>query len=78
MLFVDYSTKASNQTKMNTKCVFCSVQCTGYSCLQCNQMNRAQKFARLLQILEQCSESIVYYDEIVSAVQRIRRVSLLE
>ncbi|CAF3774135.1 unnamed protein product [Rotaria sp. Silwood1] len=37
-------------------------------------MNRCQKFARLLQLLGQCSESIVYYDEIASGVQRIRQI----
>ncbi|CAF2941478.1 unnamed protein product, partial [Rotaria sp. Silwood2] len=37
-------------------------------------MNRSQKFARLLQILGQCSESIVYHDEIASVVQRIRQI----
>ncbi|CAF5068817.1 unnamed protein product [Rotaria sp. Silwood1] len=37
-------------------------------------MNRCQKFARLLQLLGQCSESIVYYDEIASVVQRIRQI----
>ncbi|CAF3731674.1 unnamed protein product, partial [Rotaria sordida] len=37
-------------------------------------MNRSQKFARLLQLLGQCSESIVYYDEIASVVQRIRQI----
>ncbi|CAF3838431.1 unnamed protein product, partial [Adineta steineri] len=37
-------------------------------------MTRSQKFGRLLQVLERCSESIVYHDEIVNAVQRIRRM----
>ncbi|CAF4116453.1 unnamed protein product [Rotaria sordida] len=37
-------------------------------------MNRSQKFARLLQIFGQCSESIVYHDEIASVVQRIRQI----
>ncbi|CAF1324604.1 unnamed protein product [Adineta steineri] len=37
-------------------------------------MTRSQKFGRLLQILERCSESTVYHDEIVNAVQRIRRI----
>ena len=63
---------------MNTWCIYCSVLCTGSSCSQCNQMNRGQKFARLLQHLEQCSEGIMYHDEIASAVQRIRQVSLPE
>ncbi len=63
---------------MSAKCLFCSVLCPGNSCLQCNQMNRSQKFARLLQVLGKCSESIVYYDEIASVVQRIRQVNLLE
>jgi hypothetical protein len=38
-------------------------------------MDRGQKFARLLQYLEKCSKSIMYHDEITSAVQRIRQVS---
>ncbi len=63
---------------MNTRCVFCTILCVGYSCSQCNQMDRGVKFTRLLQLLEKCSESIMYHDEINSVVQRIRQVSLLE
>ena len=62
---------------MNTQCIFCSVQCMNNCCLRCNQMSRGQKFSQLLQYLERCSESIIYYDEIASAVQRILQVSLL-
>ena len=63
---------------MNKQCIFCTVLCTGYSCSQCNQMNRGLKFSRLLQLLGKCSESIVYHDEINSAVQRIKQVILLK
>jgi hypothetical protein len=63
---------------MNTRCIFCTMLCAGYSCPQCNKMNRGLKFARLLQLLGKCSESIMYYDEINSVVQRIKQVSLLE
>ena len=63
---------------MNKQCIFCTVSCAGYSCSQCNQMNRGLKFSRLLQLLEKCSESIVYHDEISSAVQRIKQVILLK
>ncbi len=63
---------------MNKQCIFCTVLCAGYSCSQCNQMNRGLKFSRLLQLLGKCSESIVYHDEISSAVQRIQQVSLLK
>ena len=41
-------------------------------------MTRTEKFARLLQYLEACSKTIMYHDAIVSAVQRIRQVNLLE
>ena len=37
-------------------------------------MNRGVKFSRLLQLLERCSESDVYHDEISSVVQRIKQV----
>ncbi|UJR24370.1 hypothetical protein I4U23_005747 [Adineta vaga] len=36
-------------------------------------MSRAQKFWRLLQFSERCSESLVYHDGIVGAVERIQR-----
>ncbi len=60
---------------MSKRCLFCTTLCAGYSCTQCNQMNRGVKFARLLQILEKCSENIMYHDEINSVVQRIKQVS---
>ena len=63
---------------MNKQCIFCTVLCAGYSCSQCNQMNSGLKFSRLLQLLGKCSESIVYHDEINSAVQRIKQVILLK
>ena len=63
---------------MNKHCIFCSVLCAGYSCSQCNQMNRGLKFSRLLQLLGKCSESLVYHDEISSVVKRIKQVSLLK
>ena len=63
---------------MNKHCTFCTVLCAGYSCSQCNQMNLGLKFSRLLQVLGKCSESLVYYDEISSVVQRIKQVSLLK
>jgi hypothetical protein len=62
---------------MNTQCIFCFVQCMSSCCSRCNQMSRGQKFERLLQHLEKCSESMLYHDEIASAVQRIQQVSLL-
>ncbi|CAF1397260.1 unnamed protein product [Rotaria sordida] len=37
-------------------------------------MSRDQKFSRLLQHLEKCSQSIMYYDEIAATVQRIRQI----
>jgi len=60
---------------MNAQCIFCRMQCVSACCLQCNQMSRGQKFSRLLQHLEKCSQSIMYYDEIAAVVQRIRQVS---
>ncbi|CAF1185962.1 unnamed protein product [Adineta steineri] len=67
---------------MTVECIFCSAQCVNHCCPSCDKMTRSQKFGRLLQALERCSESIVYHDEIVNAVQRIRRIdstmSLLE
>lgn len=41
-------------------------------------MNRDLKFSRLLQLLGKYSESLVYYDEISSVVQRIKQVSLFK
>ena len=63
---------------MNTRCIFCTILCAGYSCTQCNQMNRALKFTRLLQLVGKCSESIMYDDEINFVVQQVQKVSLLE
>ena len=63
---------------MNTRCVFCSLHCSGDVCLRCNEMNRSQKFARFLQLLEKASESVMYYDEIASTVKRIQNVSSFE
>ncbi|CAF4730617.1 unnamed protein product [Rotaria sp. Silwood2] len=37
-------------------------------------MNRGLKFTRLLQILEKCSENIMYRDEINSVVQRFKQI----
>ncbi|CAF4264284.1 unnamed protein product, partial [Adineta steineri] len=48
-----------------------------HCCPSCDRMARPQKFGRLLQVLERCSESIVYDDEIVNTVQRIRRMESL-
>ncbi|CAF4217031.1 unnamed protein product, partial [Adineta steineri] len=59
---------------MTVECIFCSTQCVKYCCPNCDRMTRSQKFGRLLQVLERCSETIVYHDEIVNAVQRIRRM----
>ncbi len=41
-------------------------------------MNRDRKFAQLLSAFEKCSESILYYDEIVALVRQILQVSFLE
>ncbi|CAF3376885.1 unnamed protein product, partial [Rotaria socialis] len=49
----------------------------GDFCLQCNEMNRSQKFARFLQLLEEASESVMYYDEIVSTVKQIQNIESL-
>ncbi|CAF4649300.1 unnamed protein product [Rotaria socialis] len=40
-------------------------------------MNRSQKFARFLQLLEKASESVMYYDEIASTVKRIQNIEAL-
>ena len=63
---------------MNTECVFCFMQSASHCCTRCTQMARTEKFARLPQYLEACSKGIMYHDAIVSAVQRIRQVKLLE
>ena len=63
---------------MNTRCAFCSANCMGDFCLRCNEMNRSQQFAKFLQLLEKASESVMYYDEIVSTVKRIQNVSSFE
>lgn len=54
------------------------MQSTAMCCSECNRMNRGQKFAQLLLAFKKRSESILYYDEIVSLVQRIRQVRFLE
>ncbi|CAF3845323.1 unnamed protein product, partial [Rotaria sp. Silwood1] len=46
-------------------------------CSRCNEISRGQKFARLLQHLEKCSESIMYHDEISNMVQRIRQLDFV-
>lgn len=42
--------------------------------MQCNQMNRAEKYATILRNLEQCSDDEMYYDMIVSTVRKISMV----
>jgi hypothetical protein len=54
------------------------MKCNGMCCSRCNEMNRSQKFSRLLERLEKCSESMMYHDEIAGAVQWIRQVSWLD
>ena len=41
-------------------------------------MNRDLKFKRVLHLLEECSESVMYFDEINLFIKKIRQVSLLE
>ena len=60
---------------MNTQCILCSMLCQDGICLRCNEMNRGDKFARLLQVLEKASENVMYSDEIASVVKRIQDVS---
>nr|AEN94422.1 hypothetical protein [Adineta vaga] len=62
---------------MTVQCIFCSADCADYCCLRCNQLSRGQKFGLLLQYLEKCSQSIVHFDEILSAVQRIQKVKTI-
>ena len=57
------------------QCVICFGQCENGHCSRCAQLTRGEKFTRFLHVLERCSESIMYHDEIASVVQRIRRVS---
>jgi hypothetical protein len=73
-----HSLETYQDINMNTRCIFCNLSCTGYCCSQCSEMNRALKFKRLLKLLEKCSESIMYYDEIDFVVKRIQQVSLLK
>ncbi|CAF4426003.1 unnamed protein product, partial [Rotaria sp. Silwood2] len=49
----------------------------GDFCLRCNEMNCSQKFTRFLQLLGKASESVMYYDEIVSTVKRIQNIEPL-
>ena len=63
---------------MNKQCIFCTILCASCCCSQCSQMTRSLKFARLLERLERCSESIMYHDEINSVVQQIKQVSLFK
>ncbi len=63
---------------MTSQCVLCSTPCRDIICLKCNRMNRDRKFAQLLLAFEKCSESVLYYDEIVTLVRQIRQVSFLE
>ena len=62
---------------MNSQCIVCSMPCTDVFCSQCNLMNRGQKFAQLLVAFEKCSNSDMYYHEIISLVQKLRQVSFL-
>ena len=60
---------------MNTQCIFCATPCEDGFCLRYHEMNRGKRFARLLRLLQKASESVMYYDEIVSVVKQIQNVS---
>lgn len=65
-------------TNMNTRCIFCNISCSDYYCSQCSEMNRGLKFQRLRQLLESCSQSVMFYDEMNYVVKRIQQVSSLK
>jgi hypothetical protein len=62
--------------QMNTNCAFCSGDCRNGCTRALNGMSRADRFAYLLRSLGTCSESPMYYEDIVWLVQRIVQVSL--
>ena len=71
-----YSLETHREINRSTRCLFCNIHCTGHCCSPCSLVNRSVKFRRLLQFLEKCSESLIYYDEINSAVEKIKQVGL--
>ena len=76
LFFADCFLRTSSWYKMNTDCAFCSGDCRNGCVRALNQMNRADRFAYLLESLGTCSESPTYYEDIVWLVQRIVQVSL--
>ena len=60
---------------MNTQCIFCATPYEGGFCLRCHEMNRGERFVRLLRLLQKASESVTYYDEIVSVARQIQNVN---
>ena len=74
--FADCFLRTSSWYKMNNNCAFCSGDCRNGCVKALNEMNRADRFAYLLESLGTCSESPTYYEDIVWLVQRIVQVSL--
>ena len=53
----------------NKRCIFCNIGIADYCCSECSPMNRSQRFRRLLQILEKCSNNLMYHDEIPTVIE---------
>jgi hypothetical protein len=71
-----YSLETHREMNGRARCIFCNINCTGHCCSPCSLVNQSVKFRRLLQFLEKCSESLIYYDEINAAVVKIKQVGL--
>ena len=58
------------------QCLFCEKGSANYCCSACDRMTRCQKFGRLLQRLDKCTENEFYLDVLRSVVERIKRVEI--
>lgn len=68
---------SSRYENRNRRCIWCNRSNASYCCPECSKMTRSRRFRRLLEILEQCSDSLMYHDEITFVVKAIQQVNLL-
>ncbi|CAF1182332.1 unnamed protein product [Adineta ricciae] len=57
-------------------CLFCERESTDGCCPSCDRMSRGQKFSRLLQYLEKCTQGDFYLDVLHCAVDRIKMMDV--
>lgn len=62
-------------TNINTSCIFCTVLCTNYCCPFCNEMSRSLKFEKIIQLLEECTNNDMWFDEISSLAHKLLEVT---